>query len=197
MKSSVLPLAAMVAGFFLASPAIHAETSAISIRVEASSKSEPGKPDRYVITQNHSLKVYVTNSSKDVVDVKAKYIFFGRDLKDHKIDKINEGEKEAQVKPLATETVEIPAVTSTYTEEHFEMAAGGAGGKGGGKNAKPGKKVEASGSRFVGYAVQVYQGEKLVAETYEPASMKDEVSKAAAAPKGGDIKAQGPKAAKK
>jgi len=186
----------MVAGFFLTSPAIHADMSAISIRVDPSSKSEPGKPDRYVITQTHSLKVYVTNASKDAAEVKVKSILFGRDLKDHNIDKINEAEKEAQVKPLATETVEIPAATSTYTEEHYEMAAGAAG-KAPGKNAKPGKKVEASGSRFVGYAVQVYQGEKLVAETYEPASMKDEVSKAAAAPKGGDIKAQAPKAAKK
>ena len=149
-----------------------------------------------MITQNHSLKIYVTNTSKDVSNVKVKHIFFGRNLKNHSVDKINEGEKEAQVKPLATEAVEVPMVSSTYTEEHFETGGGGAGGGKAGRG-KPGKKVEASGSRFVGYAVQVFQGEKMVAEAYEPASMKDEVSKAAAAPKGAEIKAQAPKGGKK
>ena len=46
MKSAVLPLAAIVSGFLAASPASHADISAISIRVEASSQSAPGIPDR-------------------------------------------------------------------------------------------------------------------------------------------------------
>ena len=97
-----------------------------------------------MITQNHSLKVYVTNTSKDVADVKLKHIFFGRNLKDHSVDKINEGEKEAQVKPLATEMVEVPMVTSTYTEEHYEIGGGGSGGgKAGGK-----ARQESGGFRF-------------------------------------------------
>jgi hypothetical protein len=200
MKTPVLPLAGLLAALsLLATPATHAEVSAISIHVEASSKTELNKDDRYTKTQAHSLKVQVTNSGKEPADINVKYIFFGRDVKAHNIDKINEGEKTAQIKPLATDVVDIPAVTSSYTDEHYDMPGGGGagGGKGGGKNVKPGKKVEASGSKFVGYAVQVFQKDKMVAEAYEPASMKDEVGKAAAAPKGEDIKAKAPGAAKK
>ena len=51
--------------------------------------------------------------------------------------------------------------------------------------AKPvaGKRVPASGTKFVGYGVRVMSGEKVVAEAYDPASLKESWEKAAVSPK--------------
>ena len=76
-----------------------------------------------------------------------KYTFFGRDVKDHTVVTVNSGEQKATVGPATTQTVEIPAATSSSTEEHHEMSAKG----------KPGRKIDASGARFIGYAGAGFQ----------------------------------------
>jgi hypothetical protein len=170
MKLSVLPLAA--AGLFIAAFLVHADSSGITVHVEQSNKTEPKQGDRFTATQSHSLKLTVSNTSGDPANLKAKYTFFGRDLKDHKIVAINDGEATATVSPATTATMEIPPATSTYTEEHLEI----------GPKGKAGRKIAASGAKFVGYAVQIFEGEKLVAESYDPMSLKDEVGKAGTIP---------------
>ena len=167
----MLPLRILLAltvflGFTIS--AICADASAILLRVEQHNTSDMNPKDRFQRTQKHSLKVYLTNSSPNPADVKVKYTYFGRDLVSHDVVVINSGEQQAAVKPQGEAEVDLGSVTSASTDEHYQ-----AGGKG-----KVATKIPAAGAKFVGYAVQVYGGSTLLAETYEPLSMKDEIGKA-------------------
>jgi hypothetical protein len=101
--------------------------------------------------------------------LRAKYVFFGRGVaKGGDVVKIDEGEKAVTVAPQKTELVESAVASTSYEEEHSSGSSKG----------KAGKKVEASGTKFIGYGVQLFKGETMVAEYYDPLSGKDEWTKA-------------------
>jgi hypothetical protein len=148
---------ALLAGVFL-SP-LHAAPSAVRVRVEAVNKSETEKDKK---TQKRSLKVFVSNSSKEALELKVKYVIFGRQLAERKeFVTVDEGQLPASVAPMETKQVDTLPATSTSVEEHYEKT----------------KKVEASGNKIVGYGVQILQGETVVAEAYDPPSMKEQFGK--------------------
>lgn len=138
--------------------------SPFRLRVEQTTKSDN---DKFSKKQQRSLKIFVSNSSKEQAELLAKYVFFGRELKGSDVVKIDEGEKAVSVAPLATAMVESGIASTSYQEQHST---------GGGNRA--GKKVEATGHKFLGFGVQLYQGDKMVAEYYDPPSGKDQWSKA-------------------
>jgi len=172
---ALLPPLTTVVGLFLGISAVFADTSAILLRVEQNNTSDMNPKDRTTKTQKHSLRIYLTNSSPNPADLSAKYTYFGRDMVSHDVVVINSGAQAVSIKPEGEASADIPPATSTYTMEHYQVGARGA----------KAIKVEASGSRFVGYAVQVYAGSTMVAEAYEPASLKDEVGQAPPASKPG------------
>ena len=67
------------------------------------------------------------------------------------------------MKPHSTEKVETAQTKVTAAEAHYD--------------AKTKKKTEASGATIVGAGVQVMQGSTLVAEWYDPASLKEQWGK--------------------
>ncbi len=148
--------------------AISADASGILLRVEQHNTSDMNAKDRFSRTQKHSLKIYLTNSSANPADLKVKYTYYGRDLLSHDVVVIKAGEDQVAVKPQGEASDDAGSATSQSTDEHFLAGAKG----------KAATKVPAVGDKFVGYSVQVYSGSALVAETYEPLSMKDEVGKA-------------------
>ena len=158
-----------IASIALLSPA-RAEISPFRVRVEQVAKSESEKTTK---TQKRSLKIFVSNASKEPAELTAKYYFFGCDAKGKDVVKLDEGAKPVSSKPLGTEMVESGIVTAVFEEERADGYTKG----------KPGKKVEATGTKILGYAVQVFQGEKMVAESYDPPSMKEQISKASPAAK--------------
>lgn len=162
----LLPLACAL--LVVLSPA-RAEISPFRVRVEQVAKSES---EKHTKTQKRSLKIFLSNSSKEPAELIAKYYFFGREASGKDPVKLDEGAKAISSKPLGTEMVESAIVTATSTEEHYGSSSQGKG-KGG-----SGKKVEASGTKILGFAVQVFQGEKMVAESYDPPSMKEQIAKA-------------------
>jgi hypothetical protein len=148
--------------------AMCADTSAILLRVEQHNTSDMNAKDRFSRTQKRALKIYLTNSSSNPADLKVKYTYFGRDVTSHDVVVIKTGEDQVAVKPQGEAEDDAGSSTSLSTDEHYQ-----AGGKG-----APATKIPGAGAKFVGYAVQVYSGSTLVAESYEPESMKDEVGKA-------------------
>ena len=138
--------------------------SAIKLRVEQENKVEQSK-DRVTKTQTHSLKLYLVNSSHEEVALKIKFAYFGHGIKDHNIFVISEGAKDTKVKPAST-TEEI-----TAPGKAISVAAT--------------KKAPASGDVMVGYGVQIFLGDTLVAESYEPGTLKSEMGKAPPAAKAG------------
>jgi len=169
MKLS-LPFLSLSA-LFAFSCIVHAQTAAVSVRVEQETKQEaPNLKDMHTKTQKRTLKVFLTNSSKEDTNVKIKYVFFGHPISGHDVGPIDSGEKEDTLKPSETKEVDTPTSTQTYTEEHYPP------GKGANKI-----KIPASGNKLTGYGVQVFVGDKLMGESYEPMSMKELMDKAPAA----------------
>jgi len=101
--------------------------------------------------------------------VKIKYVYFGHAMTGHDIMAVDQGEKEATLKPSETQEVDTPTSNQTYVEEHYPP----------GKGIKV--KIPASGNKLTGYGVQVFVGDKLMGESYEPFSMKEQMDKAPAA----------------
>jgi hypothetical protein len=169
MKAIVSPIAVFTIALAGLLTSARAEISPFRVRVEQVSKSET---EKFTKTQKRSLKIFVSNSSKEAAELVAKYYIFGRELQDNDIVKLDEGAKPVSSKPLGTEMVESAIVSTSSEEAH---SSGSSRGKSSGKSAK---KTEASGTKILGFAVQVFQGEKMVAESYDPPSMKEQISKA-------------------
>lgn len=137
-------------------PVQRPERSGVSIRVEQPSRTV-SEGDKRTVTR--SLKIFVTNSSTEAVELKVKYAFFGRDAAEKDAKTIAEGDRAASVKPRSTEIVETNTATAVLTESKYDAGTR--------------KRTPASGVRFVGYGVKVFSGDKLVAETFDPMSAKD------------------------
>jgi hypothetical protein len=141
-----------------------AEPSPVHVRTEQSNKLEVEK--KYTRNAGRSLKIFVSNGAKDSVDLKVKYFVFGRDVASHDFVTIDQGEKPIQVKGFATEMIETPTAKATAIDAHADKA----------------KRIEAAGIKFVGHAVQVFQADKIVAEFYEPTTVKEQIGKAGPPP---------------
>ena len=159
MFSRILNLAflALIAAAF--TPSVVAQVSPVRLRVEQVSKSDTNS---YKTVQSRSLNVQVSNSSLEAVELKLKYVIFGRNMKGGDIVTVGQGEVPVSVKPQGTEKLTTPPATAVSQEART-------GSKG---------KSEEAGSRIMGQGVQAWKGETMVAEYYEPASVKEHFGKA-------------------
>lgn len=155
--SSMRLLSTLLLAILAFAPIARAQVSPISIRVEPVSSTDN---EKFKKSQTRTLKIHITNnSSQDRNGLRVKYWFFGKDVKDRDLAVLREGETKVDIKARATEMVESARAEATSVEAH-----------GGGKGKK---KVEASGSKFVGHGVQVLEGDKLAAEFFSQPSLKE------------------------
>lgn len=164
MKTPILFLATFCTAAFGFCGTAAAQSSPISLHVEASNKTEMTPKDRWTKTHLRKLHITVTNDSAEVVELKIKDVIFGRDMLTHGIVKVSSGENPLEVKPHSTATVDTVEAKCTENDQHFD--------------AKAKKMTEASGATIAGSGVQALQGDKLVAEWYEPDTMKEQWTKA-------------------
>jgi hypothetical protein len=158
-----LPIPFLSAVFGL-SALVHAQSAALfTVRIHQDSQLAIAK-DRFTFTQKRSLQVFVTNSSGEEAAVKIKYTYFGHPMDGHELSAVDQGEVDATVKSGVTQEVDMPTSSQVYAPEHFDT--------------KVKKRVAGTGNKVTGYGVQVLLGDKVVAESYEPPSMKEEMSKA-------------------
>ena len=144
-------------------------------------KAKPGHPSMSNLEQHRSLTIKLFNNSGEPFDhLVVKYFFLGHDLKDHKITVLQQGQRKSALAPRGGDTVDSEEVTNVYTEAHSEIAnSKGHGKSNGGKSGKSAKKVPASGRKVIGYAVQVFNGNQIVAESYDNPSYKEIVGASA------------------
>ena len=164
MKLPLLSFAALCTVTFGFHGTLAAETSPISLHVEASNRTEMAPKDRWTRTHLRKLHITVTNDSAEVVQLKIKHVIFGRDMLTHGIVKVSNGENPVEVKPHATATIDTAEGKCTESDQHFD--------------AKAKKMTESSGATIAGSGVQALQGDKLLAEWYEPDTMKEQWAKA-------------------
>jgi len=162
MRSPLLLGALLFSAALATAPLAKAE-SAVALRVEANVKSEMGKSSNIGRTQHRGLTIYLSNNSPELLNLKVKYVIFGRSAVHHDVITVGQGENPVQIKAMSNEKVDITPVTSTATETHYDVKAK--------------KKVDATGASIIGQGVQVWLGDKVVAEYYEPLSLKEEFAK--------------------
>jgi hypothetical protein len=144
-----------------------AEPTAISLRVEQANTSDMNPKDRITRTHVRKLHVFVTNNSGDQLELKVKYEVFGRDKFTHDVVKVTDGEQPLEVKPHSGANVDSVEAKSVSNEQHWDPKAK--------------KMIDPSGATIIGSGVQVLVGDKLLAEWYDPVSLKDEWGKAPSA----------------
>jgi len=101
---------------------------------------------------HRGLNIHLFNHSPDVVNLKIKYVIFGREMVHHDVITIGDGEIPVMIKPGTGEDVKVAPVSATEVPAHL--------------------KAKGSGASIIGHGVQVLNDGKIVAEAYEPPSMK-------------------------
>ena len=148
--------AALATSAFLSTA--RAEASTVRIRVEQESKSDNSKDRK---TQQRTLKITIASGATESLDLRLVYAFFGRGAKSHDNTVVASGDMTTTLHPGTEQTLTSATKSATLIDEHFDKK----------------KKVEASGNRFTGYGVKVFKGAEVIAEAFEPPSMKDEMGK--------------------
>jgi hypothetical protein len=167
----------LLAAFVVAIPVQGAEVSPITVRVEQASGN--ASSNRFKHTQSKALKAYVSNAATtDSPGLRVKYLYFAKSFKTGETTILRQGEQKVDLRGHATVTVEAPEIEAVYTEEHGERA-GGQGERGANRGNNAGRQknvryqtVEATGTKVIGYGVQVFSGNSLVAETFSEPSLK-------------------------
>ena len=139
-----------------------AQVSPVRVRVEQVNEA---KTISYKSVQTRSLNVLLSNSSTDSQELKVKFVIFGRDIKSKDIVTVLEGEMPVTLKPSGTEKIQTP-------EAHAVAEEARTGTKG---------KTDDVGTKIIGHGVRVLKGDAVIAEVYEPASVKESFGKAPAA----------------
>ena len=154
LPASLLALAALAAAPF---SSICAEPSPVRISVQQESKSDNQKDKK---VQSRTLKITLTNSGPDSLPLRVKYAFFGHGAKGHDTIVIDHSDITTQLQPKSDQTLTTKTQTATFVEAHMDKKT----------------KVEASGQRFSGWGVKVYQDGKVISEACDPPSLQDDMA---------------------
>lgn len=162
MKSpaTLLAVAALAAGAFSASAQLSPAplpVSAVRIAVLQESKSDT---NGFAKVQHRALKITLTNTGPDSLPLRVNYAFFGRGAKGHDTIVIDHSDLTTQLQPKQEQTLTTKNQTASFVGEHFDKKT----------------KVEASGQRFTGWGVKVYQDGKVIAEACDSPSRQADLA---------------------
>lgn len=122
--------------------------------------------------QSKELEITVSSVSKAPPSgLRLKWFMYGRDLKSSSVSVLRSGEAKVALGSKGSQVINSAKVETKSTPEHSVVSRSrGRGGSGGGRVSV--KKVEATGDKYIGYGVQVFAGDKVVAEIYDPPGIK-------------------------
>ncbi len=119
---------------------------------DAKKKKAPAEKDKSKLT------ITLRNSSKeDMKGVQVKYSFFSRDLGGSEVSILKSGVAPADIPAGKTTTVESEPAETTFTEAYMDKKLG---------------RIKGTGSKIVGYGVQVFIADKLDNEFFSSEAMK-------------------------
>lgn len=146
------------------------QDSSSSTKKGAAPAAKGAAAQAVAISQERVLNIYVRNGTQLPAKADVRFWAIGRDMKTGKLAPSGGGEKPVTLKPNATEMVESGEFTSEYKQRSTFVAVGAAKGA---KTpaAAPGSN-EASGTKVVGYGVQVIVDGKVVDERFSEGSYK-------------------------
>ncbi len=151
------PLLALAALASATCPAAGIDPGPVRITVRQESKSDLNKDTK---VQSRTLKITLVNSGPDSLPLRVKYAFFGHAAEGHDTIIIDHSDLTTQLQPKSDQTLTTKTQTATFVDAHMDKKT----------------KVKASGQRFTGWGVKVYQNGKVIAEACEPSSMLDDMA---------------------
>jgi len=151
---------------------VRAQTGPNAIRMEVRVLSEQDRKDLKgtqvdAVTQKKTLAIVATGAAKNPETRKGKWMVFGRNLTNENVVLIDSGEFKIDLSDHGVQRFESKEVSTESAREHATAARKGA-------NAQRGKikKVGATGTKYIGYGVQIRDGANIVAEVFDPPSLK-------------------------
>ena len=160
--------------FHFATPSLRAQDAGDRVRIEVRVAADQDRKDikgssADTVTQNKTLQIVISGKPKSPETRTGKWTVYGRSLSGHDLTVIGSGDFKIDLAASGQQKVEGQKVSATYTPEHSV-------GSGTGTRTKA-KKVEATGTKYVGYSVVVKDGDKVVGEAAEPMGIVKEAAK--------------------
>ena len=147
----------------------------VEVRVDTTSDhKELAKTTADTVTQHKTLNISLSGKAKSPETRVIKWTAYGRNMKSKDLTTLETGEIKLGFGPNGQQAAESKRVSTTYTPEHSVISKSsgrGRGSSGGGRSTPRATKVAASGTKYVGYSVQVLDGGKVVGESSDPSGI--------------------------
>jgi hypothetical protein len=127
------------------------------------------------ITQHKTLTIALSGKPKLPETRTGKWTAYGHSAKGHDYTVLESGEFKVEFTAQGRQTIESKKTTTTYTPEHSTVTR--RSNSRSRTSATRAKKVEATGTKFVGYGVVIKDGAKVVGECYALPGLKQEAAK--------------------
>lgn len=150
----------------------HGVAKTISVQVEDQAKSK--RSSQFTVVQDVVLQITLRGKAVDPETRRVKWTAYGSDRKTGQIAAIETGEAalDLATKP-GIQKLDAVRISTTSTPKHEVPKTSG---RGRGRRVTF-TRVDGSGLRYIGYGVQVLDGEKVVGETFDPSTLEDKVQK--------------------
>jgi hypothetical protein len=171
--SLFLPLLSAALCAMPLAPACALDKVAVTAQVHPAPHAKEAKDHE---SQGRILEITVGNHShENLTNLKVKWTFFGFDLKDDEVVVAEAGTLKCSLPPNGDTTLSSKPVEFNFTRAHAQKTAGKPGKSGAANQAGKAKQVPASGARYAGWAVQVYQADGVVGEAFSRPDLKDKL----------------------
>lgn len=170
MKTPIIALIALALPF-TASAEMVPSNDRVRVEVQIATQSDRkdlAKTSADQVTQYKTLSIVLSGKPKSPESRVIKWTAYGRNMKSNSVQPLDSGEIKLEL-VNGRQTAESKRVTTTYTPDHFETSTSRS--RSTGRSTPRAKKVEAAGTKFAGYSVQVMDGSSVVGEAIEPASI--------------------------
>ena len=148
-----------------------------SVSVRTDAKIARKSASKYTVTENVILQVKLRGKPLTSENRTMKWTVYGRDRKSHEISVIDSGESPVNFSAGESQKSEPINVATTSTRAHTITK------RGRGRNSRASiSRIEGSGLQYVGYGIQVFEGEKVVGEEFEPDRLEVDLQKAESPP---------------
>ena len=143
-----------------------------SVSVGTDAKIARKSASQYTTTENVMLQVNLRGKPLTSENRTMKWVVYGRDRKTREISVIESGESPVNFSAGESQKIEPINVATTSTRAHTITK------RGRGRNSRASiSRIEGSGLQYVGYGIQVFEGEKVVGEEFEPDRLEDDLAK--------------------
>ena len=146
------------------------------VRVEVRAETDTDRKDLKgttsdTITQNKSLVIRITGKAASPEKRVVKWTVFGVNVGTNRVTTLDSGQFPLSLDARGEQTMESKRVSTTYTPDHSVVSRNkskGRNNRGSNRSTVKTTRVDAKGTKYLGYAVKVMDGTSVVGEISVP-----------------------------